>query len=136
MENVNINTDSKIYADIVLGIKEDDRTTKKILSETSITTMPIELINKGDRVTLILDMSDYGEDELLYRGCNDLIDNWYFLERVLEVVLYLDESVNFLDFPMEVENQTETLFLKSLIGGKLNQNILTLDFLNCDIGIK
>ena len=78
-----------------------------------------------------VDMSEYSDEEFVINGCSDLIDAWCNLSSMMEVLPYMDENVQYLDFPLEMEkvDKGERWCYSNITEATLDNNKLELRYL-------
>ena len=132
-EKILDNEEVQLFGHLIIGLKSNDEVVEKTLSDECIATAKITLLKNNSKNRLIIDLSGYNNSELEYSGCLEFIETWRSLSDILDIILYIEDSVEFLDFPLEIESQEKTIKLNGLTHSKYEDMVLTLDYLNCDI---
>lgn len=126
-----VKEERKFYTHILVKVKKEDKKIK--INESCITTAPLAITQEKGVSVVTVDMNNYNEEEKFYRGCYNLIDAWEELGDILELISYFKDDIEFLDFPMEIECENYNLELKSLVTSTFEDNILRLEYLECNI---
>ena len=132
-EKVIDNEEVQLFGHLLIGIKTESGIIEKRLSDECIATAKLNLLKNNSKNRLIIDLSGYNNSELEYSGCLEFIETWRSLSDILDIILYIEDSVEFLDFPLEIESHGGTIKLSELTHSKYEDMVLTLDYLDCDI---
>lgn len=119
---------------IVLGVKsQNNSVTRSGFYEPAIGHVEASVHCQGEsRIKVELEIKET-EDSIDISGSDVILNTWIMFGDVLKTINLVKGNLEYIDLPIELEFEKQTLKCCGFIEGVYQKGVLTLEYLHCEV---